>query len=342
MTAKCKVILSRVLLDLHANRFSFPGNLHGLPVFLDSCNTPNLQIVLLGDADWRAHAYLASQNLDRADNRVLSGEDVVLVDLEDDREDGLRARTGLLGLLVLLHVSSELVEEVVDDVGGENLNAVGLGLLHRLPIDLDIEAQHDSVLRMLLLLHDHRLLHVLLEDLADAHVEDRDLHVLQEAQEGLQRAQRAGLDVHALGLLLKAVEDAVELVVHVVLQLLQVVVGAHHLELGAGNRLVQAGGADLDAHGLVDHGMVDVLVLDPHLLHRLRREEGADGSHNGPIHSSEHYLVALAERAVDQDYIDSGAQPLDGLHLDDRALQFLLDFQLGGHQRLGQVEEHVE
>mmetsp|Transcript_110213 Transcript_110213/g.329529 ORF Transcript_110213/g.329529 Transcript_110213/m.329529 type:complete len:234 (-) Transcript_110213:2146-2847(-) len=230
----------------------------------------NGEVLLLRHADGRADPQLPADHAAAKDEGVTFVEDILLVDLEDDGEDGLLPGLGLLRLVHLLHVGRELVEEVVDDVGRHDLHVVVLRLQDGLVVDLDVEREDDRVFGLLLLLHDRRLLDVLLVNLADPDVEDWDLHVGEEGEQRLQRTQRARLHVHALRLLLELTQNALEAFVHLFLELLDVVVWANDKELRAGHCLVEAWGTDLHAHGHADLRVVDVLTLHSHLLHGLR------------------------------------------------------------------------
>mmetsp|Transcript_6730 Transcript_6730/g.18844 ORF Transcript_6730/g.18844 Transcript_6730/m.18844 type:complete len:456 (-) Transcript_6730:1497-2864(-) len=195
---------------------------------------------------------------------------------------------------------------------------------------------------MLLVLHDIGLLDVLLMHLADADVEDGDVRLLEEGQQGLQGTERARLDVDAHGLLLEVGQDALETRVNLLLQGLEVVVGAADQELRARDGLLEARGADLHAHGGADRLVVHIIVLHPHLLHRLRGQETADLGDDGPGNARDDDLVVQTQGAVQQDHVDGRAEALDVLHLDHRALQLLDHLELVGHQRLREVQDRVQ
>mmetsp|Transcript_117878 Transcript_117878/g.313576 ORF Transcript_117878/g.313576 Transcript_117878/m.313576 type:complete len:528 (+) Transcript_117878:396-1979(+) len=339
MAAVRDVLLRGVLLDLHAHGVATLRHLDWLVVLLNATHIADGDVVLLRNTYGRVEAQLAADHAAAEDKGVALVEDILLVDLHDDGEDGLLPGLRLLRLLHLCHVGRELVKEVVDNVRREDLHVVVLRLVDGLGVDLDVEAKDHSELGLLLLLHDCSLLHVLLVHLADSDVEDWDLHVNQEVEKCLQRAQRARLDIHALRLLLKLSQDTLEAFRHLVFELLDIVVGADNEKLRASNSLVQARGADLHAHGHADLLVVDVLALHSHLLHGLWSEKCADGRHDGPAHASNHDLVAFAKRAVDEDHVDCRAQAFDVLDLDDSALQLLLHLQLGSHLRLREGEQ---
>lgn len=60
--------------------------------------------------------------------------------------------------------------------------------------------------------------------------------------------------------------------------------------------------------------------LDPELLHGVRREQRPDGGLDGPLQAAHHDGVPLVEDPVHQHHVDGRTQPLDHLHLQDRAL----------------------
>mmetsp|Transcript_49423 Transcript_49423/g.114542 ORF Transcript_49423/g.114542 Transcript_49423/m.114542 type:complete len:311 (+) Transcript_49423:437-1369(+) len=264
---------------------------------------------------------------------------MLLVDLQDDGENRLLPRLGLLRLLHLLHVCRELVEEMVDDVGSHDLHVIVRSLQLGLVVDLHIEAKDDSVLRLLLLFHDGRLLYILLVHLTYADVKDRDLHVTQEAQQRFQSAQGARLHIHTLGLFLEIVEDALEAFGDLLLQLLDIVIRSNNKQLRPSDGLFETGSADLDAHGHADLWVMDVLTLDPHLLHGLWCQQCADSRHNGPGHAGEHDLITLTKGTIDQYHVDRCAKTFYVFHLNDCALEVLLHLQPVCHERLREIQQ---
>mmetsp|Transcript_129724 Transcript_129724/g.276796 ORF Transcript_129724/g.276796 Transcript_129724/m.276796 type:complete len:239 (-) Transcript_129724:2069-2785(-) len=186
MTPVGNMRLLRILLNLHADRIATACDLQLLVVPLNARHTPDLDVLFLRHAQRRAYAKLATHDSATEDHRVCLVEDAILVDLQHHWEDSLYLRIALLRLVDLVHVSLELVEEVVDDIGGHDLYAVGFCLLNGFGADLHVEAKNHGVLRHFLFLHDHGLLHVLLVHLSDAYIKHWDLHILQEGQERLQ------------------------------------------------------------------------------------------------------------------------------------------------------------
>mmetsp|Transcript_109095 Transcript_109095/g.307549 ORF Transcript_109095/g.307549 Transcript_109095/m.307549 type:complete len:273 (+) Transcript_109095:748-1566(+) len=266
------VALLSVLLDLDADPFAAPCNCHWFVVLLDSSHPTDLDIVLLGHAKRRTDTKLAADDVATDNQWVLLPEDTVFVDLQHDREDDLLPSLGLFALRDLFHVGLELIEQMVDDLCRHNLHVVLVGLRLCFFVHQHVERQNDRVFWVALLLHDQSLLHIFLVHLTDADVENRDLHILKEGQQGFERAEGAGLYVHAFGLFLELAQDAVEGVGHLFLEFLDVVVWAHDLELCPRDGLLEAWGANLDAHGSTDLLVVDVIVLHAHFLERLRRE----------------------------------------------------------------------
>mmetsp|Transcript_55092 Transcript_55092/g.159527 ORF Transcript_55092/g.159527 Transcript_55092/m.159527 type:complete len:585 (+) Transcript_55092:229-1983(+) len=333
--------LRGVLLNLHTDLLASPTNLHGLPILLDASDSANHHVVLLRDAQGRAHPQLAAHDSTAHEDWILLTEDVLLVHLQNAWEDGLRCLLFLLLFIDLLHVLRELIEQVVDDIGGHDLHIILLRQLLGFVVDFDVESHDYGILRVLLVLHDRRLLDIPDMNLANANIEDRNLHILQEAQERLEGAERACLHIHAGRLLVETVENALE-VSHLFLQLLEVVVRTADKQLGARDRILEARRADLDAHRSVDLLVVNVFGLDSQLFHGLRREQRPDRRHDGAADTGQHDLVAFLQCAIDQNDVDGRAEAFDVLDFDDCALQLLFDLELVGHHFLRALQSHVQ
>ena len=99
-------------------------------------------------------------------------------------------------------------------------------------------------------------------------------------------------------------------------------------QVRAGHRLVQLRGGDLHPLGRADLLVVHVLALDPHLLQRLGREERADVGDDGAVEAPEDDGVALPQHPVHEDHVDGVPQALDDLHLQDHAVELVLQRDL--------------
>ncbi|ROW05672.1 hypothetical protein VMCG_05275 [Cytospora schulzeri] len=241
--------------------------------------------------------------------------------LEDAGEDGQHLGVLLLLLEQVVHVLGELVEEVVDDVGGEDLDAVLLGVGRRLLLHLDVEAEHDGVVGRLLQ-HDAALHHVALGDGADAHVGHGDLAVLEEVQQGLEGSQGGRLDGHTTAGPLDSAEQGLEIALELVLDVVLVVVGAGDQQTRTSDGLLETRCDNLDT----ERGL-DLLVV--HLLELLWREQGSDVGLDDTFCAAQENPVAFAKDTVGQDNIDGHTETFD-----------LLDFQNGG-LALGKVHERA-
>ncbi len=82
-------------------------------------------------------------------------------------------------------------------------------------------------------------------------------------------------------------------------------------------------------------------MREPH-LHGMRREQRPDGRHDGPAEAAHDDDVALAQDAVDEDDVHGGAQPLDHLHLEHRALQLPDGDQAVAQPRLRQLHQQLQ
>lgn len=267
-----------------------------------------------------------------------------LLDVQHAGEGRVLSRRLLLLLLVPLQVGGELVEEVVDDVGGEHAHAHVLGQLARLLGHGHVEGQDDPELLHPALDHGVGAHHVPLVHRPQVDAGDRDLDVVgaQELEQRLQRAQRGGLHRHALARLVHRREDVLHVLHHLSLDRLHVVARPRHVELRARHRGLQVVRSQLDAHRGAQLLVVHVRPLDAHLLHGLGREQRADGGHDGPVEAAHHDGVALAQPAVDQHHVDGGAQPLDLLHLQHRALQVVHEHEALRHQGLRELDQDLK
>ena len=184
------------------------------------------------------------------DDGILLVEDVLRQDLEHAGEDHQGLRFALAGLPQAVHVGGELVEQVVDDLRGEDADRqlVGHGL--RVRIDAHVEGQDGGELRLLLLVHDVGAHHVLLVDRADADVAHGDGRLAaalrgrerlglqlraagkrgrgdvlfsEELQQGLQGAQGGGVHHDALAVRLQGLQQLVQVLLHVALHVLHVI-----------------------------------------------------------------------------------------------------------------------
>mmetsp|Transcript_2035 Transcript_2035/g.4148 ORF Transcript_2035/g.4148 Transcript_2035/m.4148 type:complete len:206 (+) Transcript_2035:1199-1816(+) len=88
--------------------------------------------------------------------------------------------------------------------------------------------------------------------------------------------------------------------------------------------------------------MMHVLPLDAHLSHWLRSHQRANLGHHRALQGRQHQRLSLAQRAVDKHHVHSGAQPLNHLHLQHRALHLVTELQLLRHARLGQLAQQLQ
>lgn len=70
--------------------------------------------------------------------------------------------------------------------------------------------------------------------------------------------------------------------------------------------------------------MVDVLVFDSHLLHRMRGQKGLDLGHNGTIETQKDDLIILMDDSVDKNAVNCGSVALDHLDFHDCAVKLLV------------------
>mmetsp|Transcript_65391 Transcript_65391/g.156360 ORF Transcript_65391/g.156360 Transcript_65391/m.156360 type:complete len:245 (-) Transcript_65391:2016-2750(-) len=207
-------------------------------VLLDALDTSDFKIILLRNAYRCTRPQLATDHIYSEDEWILLSEYQTLVNLQDDWEHRLAARV-LLGLLLhLIHVFGELLEEMIDDVSGHDLHTVFVCLLSCLCTDLHVKSKDHRIFRVLLVLHDRRLLDIKLVHLTDVHVKHRNLHFSQELQQSLQGAQSAGFHKDSFWLFLEVLDNAIDIFLHIVLELLKVIIRPNNVELCSGNSIL--------------------------------------------------------------------------------------------------------
>mmetsp|Transcript_89485 Transcript_89485/g.213841 ORF Transcript_89485/g.213841 Transcript_89485/m.213841 type:complete len:497 (-) Transcript_89485:943-2433(-) len=336
------VVLCSRLFYLDTNRVTPASFWHSFLVDLNAGHVSNDHVVFIWDTERCAHSQLAAHNLTTHDDGILLAEDVLLVDLQHNWEHCYFSCFCFLTFAELLHVLRELVLQVVDDVGGENRDAICVRLLLGICVHLDIEGKDECILRVPLLFHDHRFFYILLVHLSNSNVKDRNLHVLKEGEQCLQRPQRAGLHVNSCRLLGKVVEDALKAFARFVLQVFEIIVRPTNEELRARHSLFEAWCRDLHAHGGADRRMFDVLVLNAHLLHWLRCQQSPDGCNNWTTQTSQNDCVTFTKGAIEKHHIDGGPKAFDVFDFDHCTLQLLPALQLGAHQVLSELQDHVQ
>mmetsp|Transcript_8684 Transcript_8684/g.35428 ORF Transcript_8684/g.35428 Transcript_8684/m.35428 type:complete len:639 (-) Transcript_8684:227-2143(-) len=331
-------------LDLHGDALAARCPVHRFVLALDGGDAPQRDLALRRHADGRADARYAVDDVHSHHDGVLARKDTRRQDAQHAGEGRVTQRLLLLLRLHLLHVGRKLVEQVVDDVRGHDAHAHLLCQLARVLLHLDVERQDHSELRQAARGHHARAHDVLLRDWADVDAAHGNLHVVraQELQKCLQRAKRRRLHAHAVGGLVHALEHGAHLVLDRVAQLLLRVLGAQHVQLRARERALQVVGRELDADGAFDLLVVLVAALHAHLLHWVRREDGAHLCDDGALQATHDHGVALLDAAVDEDDVTGGAKPLDGLDFQHRTLQRGGVPQLLSKHLVREMRQHVE
>jgi hypothetical protein len=134
-------------------------------------------------SDRAVDSELTLGNIHTNDDGIVLVED--LDRLEDTREDSKHLGFLLLLLELFIHVLGEGIEQMVNDIGCENLDALILSVLLSFLVDLDIETQHDSIVWRLLQ-HDTTLHDITLVDGSDTNVGNGNLAVLEEIKQSLE------------------------------------------------------------------------------------------------------------------------------------------------------------
>lgn len=81
-------------------------------------------VSLVGDAEWGPDSKLACLHVDSHDDGVLHVEDVAPDNFKDAGEYGLGTVLTLALVSAFLEMSFKLVEQMIDDVSGENGNSI--------------------------------------------------------------------------------------------------------------------------------------------------------------------------------------------------------------------------
>ena len=150
--------------------------------------------------------------------------------LDDAGEDGLEALVCLPLLLALLHVLCELVEQVIDDLGSKDLNAVIVSEVLRFGHHFNIKGQETGILFVSSFIRSgralHRLQHILFVDRSDIDCANRDIALVEELEQGLERADCRRLNADTF---LSLIDILFKNVDHVALDLID---GILHLLFG--------------------------------------------------------------------------------------------------------------
>ena len=113
-----------------------------LLVELHRLNDAQAQAVLVRNAQGCARAQDTFLHVDTDNDRGLGVEAGVLHHLQDAREDSFIAVLGLSFQLALLNVGGELVEQVIDDVRSEDLDALFVSKLLRVRHHTHVEGEN--------------------------------------------------------------------------------------------------------------------------------------------------------------------------------------------------------
>eukprot|EP00760_Papus_ankaliazontas_P000803 PhM_4_TR10238/c0_g1_i1/m.89028 len=327
-------------LDLDRDVRTGAGHRHGGALRLDADNSADLEnaTVRLLAEHGRVGPQLALQHLDAENDGVRGTEDAAGDDLEGRGEHGER-RVALEGLrFQCVCMLNEHVEELVDDIGMENLDVVLVGDLLGLTGDLHVKGQHDGVDGVTLCGDDDGE-HVALVDRTQRNVCDGDTVLVQEAEESLERPERRGLNANAAAAVVEILHERAQILHDVGLVLLEVRVVVDNVERCAGDSLVEIVRGDLAPHGGLDFLVVHVLATHAELLARLRRHQGTHGGHDGAVEAAAHNAIAEVELAVHQNDIERCALPLRLLDLEHGALQLAGGDDLLLHEFLNDLHE---
>ena len=235
----------------------------------------------------------------------------------------------------------ERVEEVVDDVGSEDLDALLVGILLRFLVDLDVEAEHDRIIGRLLQ-HDTALHDVALVDGTDTDVGDGDLALLEEVEQGLERTKGRGLDGDTAAGLLDTAEERGKIGLDLVLEIVLVVVGTDDKETGTGNGTLETGGGNLDTQSGLDLLVVDVLRLETQFPERRGREQRSDICFDDAFCTAQDDTITLPEDTVGENDIDSHTETLDSLDFKDGGLDLGEVHERANHALLGELNDELQ
>ncbi len=283
-----------------------------------------MYLSLFVDADRRANLEDSFLHIHSQDDRVAFSEGRDL--FQNARENGLLP---FPFPALLLHCGDMVVEElgqVVDDVGCEDLYPVLFCELLSIGEHLYVKHKQAGVLLFpsfgdLRKQRLHGFDDILLGNWPNRNVRDGNALALQILQQGFQRTKRGGRNPHSHILQSELLLNVGELILAYCNGFLDFLSRIGHDERTAGNSLVQSIGCNFDSVGCKYGVVVDVLVFDPHFLHRMWGEESLDFRHNRSLKSEQDNLVFLVHDSVNQQAVDRGAVTFDHLDLHDCALE---------------------
>ena len=242
--------------------------------------------------------------------------------------------------MALFDVGGEVVEQVIDNLGSEDLDSFVLGELLGLRGDTNIEGQDSCVLLLYLrLVFDSQYLgclqNILLVDWSDRNAANRNLGGQKELKECLHRSKGGGLDADTvLGLVDVLVEDVIQVVSDLLSRLLDFGLVLRAEELRTGDGVLEPRGGDLDTHSALDFLMMEILSFDSHFLHWIWGQKGSDLGDDRPVETLQHDCVLDFQETVHKEHIDRGSKTFDDLHLEHRALKLVFLLELLGDSGL--------
>ena len=121
-------------------------DLQGLAVELDGLDLADSLVALVRHAQGSAHLQLAGLHIHSHDDRVLHVEHIALDYLQQAWEHSLSTVLSLSLLSALFDMSLKLIEQVIDNVGSEDGDAVLISELLCVGHDLDIECENGGKL----------------------------------------------------------------------------------------------------------------------------------------------------------------------------------------------------
>ena len=177
---------------------------------------------------------------------------------EDAREDSEHFALLLLDRRELLHVLLEVVKQVVNDVGCEDLDTNVVGVLLCFFVDLDIETQHYGVL---LGLFQHCACgdDITLVYWSQRDVGDWNLHLLQELKQSLKRTKSRSLYSDTTAGLGDLAKQVLEIAHNIVGKVVLVVIWSDNEQSRAGDGIFEAVGGNLDTQSCLDFLVVNIL-----------------------------------------------------------------------------------
>mmetsp|Transcript_1036 Transcript_1036/g.2189 ORF Transcript_1036/g.2189 Transcript_1036/m.2189 type:complete len:263 (+) Transcript_1036:302-1090(+) len=255
-----------------------------------------------GYAERRPNFENTLDNFHTHNDRILLVENVLWEDLDNAGEHGYSGCFFASALIEFIHESSELIEQMVNDIGSHNSDAHFGGVLTSFTRHFHIKCKDGRIFRVSLFVHDGNLGDIALLHRTNANGTDRDWgfgFFTQELQKSFERSKSGSLHQHTQFVGGQLVLEFCQIGHDLSLDILFFIVGTDHHNRRTSHDLFQVVTNYLDAKRPLDFFVVNVFRLDTHFATWWRRQQPTNFCHNWSIKSAKYSLVPFPKVAID-------------------------------------------